>query len=229
MKEFHWKDAVPLIESLIVKAGEGNVPVEVGSVPTELQCIGIGTDAAVFVHSASSRYAFKVYAEGLEKKRINEERAYQKLSGSSYYPIFYGSGERFIVISFESGIHLYDCLITGTYISPEVIEQVDKAVEEARLAGLNPRDIHLKNIILQGRTIKLIDVSEYVKPGNDERWEHLKEGYRLYYPLIASKKVSPKFLDFVKEQYEKQKLAGFSAKRFGRLLLPFVKKKEPES
>ncbi|MFK2826240.1 serine/threonine protein kinase [Bacillus sp. B190/17] len=226
MKEFHWKDAIPLLDALEVKAGKGNVPVKIGPVPSGLQCIGIGTDAAVFVHFASIRYAFKVYAEGREQKRDKEIQAYEKLNGSPYYPVFYGSGGRFIVISFEEGMNLYDCLITGTYIPPEAIEQVDKAVDEARRAGLNPRDIHLKNIILQDGSIKLIDVSEYVKPGNDERWTYLKEGYKLYYPLIASKKIPPKFLDFVKEQYEKQKHTGFSPKKFGWMLMNFLKKEE---
>ncbi|WP_065412321.1 serine/threonine-protein kinase [Pseudobacillus wudalianchiensis] len=226
MNEFHWKEIVLLIEAIEVRAGEGNVPVEIGSVPEELQCVGIGTDAAVFVHSFSPSYAFKVYAEGKEQKKVNEVRAYEKLADSSYFPVFYGAGSKFIVISFESGMNLYDCLVTGTYISPEVIEQVDKAIEEARVAGLNPRDIHLKNIILQEDSIKLIDVSEYVKPGNDQRWEHLKEAYRLYYPLIASKPVSPKFLDFVKEQYNKYKHHNFSLGRFGRLFTALLEKEK---
>ncbi|KKB38285.1 hypothetical protein [Bacillus thermotolerans] len=223
MKEFHWKDAVPLIQSLEVKAEAGNQEVKLGLIPSELRCVGIGTDAAVFVHSADTRYAFKVYAEGLEQKQRNEEQAYKRLAGSPYYPVFYGSGKGFIVISFESGINLYDCLLKGIYISPEAIEQVDKAIEEARSRGLNPRDIHLKNIILQGDAIKLIDVSEYMEPGNDERWEHLKEGYRLYYPLIASKKLSPKLMNFVKEQYAKLGGSKFSVESFGYLLSGFLK------
>ncbi|MEK4027182.1 MULTISPECIES: serine/threonine-protein kinase [Bacillaceae] len=226
MKEFHWKDAIPLIEEIEVQAGEGNVPVKVRSVPDKLRCIGEGTDAAVFVHSLNPKYAFKVYAKGKEHKKENEVRAYEKLAGLPYFPVFYGSGSRFIVISFEPGIHLYDCLVTGTYISPEVIGQVDQAISEARKAGLNPRDIHLKNIILQENRVKLIDVSEYVKPGNDQRWEHLKEAYRLYYPIIASRQISPKFLEFVKGQYEKQKYSNFSLRRFGRLFTVLLEKEK---
>ncbi|HEY9578079.1 MAG TPA: hypothetical protein VIR64_10430, partial [Pseudobacillus sp.] len=59
-----------------------------------------------------------------------------------------------------------------------------------------------------------------------KRWEHLKEAYKLYYPLIASKQLSPKFLDFVKAQYKKQKYSNFSPKRFGRLLAAFLEKEK---
>ncbi|KZR57050.1 hypothetical protein [Pseudobacillus badius] len=226
MKEFHWEEAIPLIEEIEVQAGEGNVPVTIRNLPDQLHCAGIGTDAAVFVHASSPSYAFKVYAEGKEQTKVNEVAAYKKLAGSSFYPVFYGEGSRFIVISFEPGMNLYDCLATGTYIPPEAIEQVDQAIEEAEQTGLNPRDIHLKNIILQDGGIKLIDVSEYVKPGSDRRWEHLKEAYKLYYPLIASKPISPKFMEFVKMHYERQKHNNFSPGRFGRMFTAWLEKEK---
>ena len=61
------------------------------------------------------------------------------------------------------------------------------AREYVRQKGLNPRDIHLKNIFLQNGRAKIIDVSEYVQPGNDLRWEYLKKAYDQYYHLIEGK------------------------------------------
>lgn len=219
-----WRQVVPLIQRIKIEATEDNGIVRVKEAPSELTCIGKGTDAAVFVHDEFPRYAFKVYAIGREEKRKNEEKAYRLLKDSPYFPRFYGSGKSYIVISNEKGINLYDCLIRGIEIPKHVIDEVDRAMEHARHVGLNPRDVHLKNIILQGDHVKLIDVSEYVNPGNDRRWEHLKEGYQLYYPLIASRKIPPSVLDFVNNQYKKQKSPTFSVQKFGKLLLPLLSK-----
>lgn len=227
MNEFKWRKAIPAIEKIKVTAPPGNVPVEVGSHHNSVRCIGVGTDAAVFVHAACPEYAFKVYAEGKEEVKANEEEAYRMLPASPYFPVFYGAGHRYIVMSFEQGLSLYDCLVTGVHIPSDVIPQVDKAIETARGAGLNPRDIHLKNIILQQDGIKLIDVSEYVKKGNDQRWEHLKKAYELYYPLIASKKIPLKYLDFAKKKYEKHKQGVFSSSRTKRLIAALLEKEKP--
>ncbi|GEN34210.1 serine/threonine-protein kinase [Aneurinibacillus danicus] len=214
-----WEQAVPLIERLKVTTDGGNELVRVASVPEELSCVGRGTDAAVFVHANHPRYAFKVYAVGREEKLKDEERAYRMLGENPYFPHFYGKGQNFIVLSYEQGMNLYDCLISGTYIPRSVVKQVDEAIDYARERGLNPRDIHLKNIILQDGEIKLIDVSEYVREGNDRRWEHLKEGYRLFYRFISHKKIPRPVIEFVKKRYEKQKGAGFTVKSFGFSLL----------
>ncbi|MCB8817474.1 RIO1 family regulatory kinase/ATPase domain-containing protein [Desulfosporosinus shakirovi] len=92
--------------------------------------------------------------------------------------MYYGRGFDFLVIRFEEGITLYDCLLKGIHIPKQVIEDVDNAINYVLGKGLNPRDIHLKNILLQEGKAKLLDVSEYMKPGNDKRWEYLKEDIR---------------------------------------------------
>ncbi|WP_205628694.1 hypothetical protein, partial [Acinetobacter baumannii] len=116
---------------------------------------------------------------------------------------------------YERGTNLYDCLLQGVYIPKQALRQVDEAIDYARRQGLNPRDIHLKNIILQDEGVRLLDVSEYMREGNDQRWEHLKEGYRLYYRFIARKKIPRQVIEFAKKRYKKQQGPGFSVKRFG--------------
>jgi serine/threonine protein kinase len=213
-----WKQVVPFIKQIRISSADKNELVRIENVPEELFCAGRGTDAAVFVHSKYPEYAFKVYAPGREEKINNEEQAYRLLGINLYFPRFYGRGENFIVVSYEKGILLYDCLMQGIHISESVIAEVDEAIAYARSVGLNPRDIHLKNIILQENGVKLIDVSEYVKEGNDRRWEHLKEGYRLFYRFIDRKKIPKPVIEFVKKQYQKQKGAGFSVQAFGSSL-----------
>jgi hypothetical protein len=91
---------------------------------------------------------------------------------------------------------------------------------------LNPRDIHLKNVLLQDGHAKIIDVSEYVKPGNDGRWDHLVQSYHLYYPYIAGRKIPVWMLEMVKRAYYMQKGTGdFSVQEFGRQLLNALLKK----
>ncbi|MED0676288.1 serine/threonine-protein kinase [Aneurinibacillus thermoaerophilus] len=213
-----WEPIVPLIEQIKIVPVDGNELVHIAYVPKEMECVGRGTDAAVFVYWKHRRYAFKVYAAGREEKLANEIEAYRRLGETSYFPRFYGRGDNFIVISYEQGFNLYDCLLRGIYIAPWVIEEVDAAIRYARSVGLNPRDIHLKNIILQKSGVKLIDVSEYVKEDSDQRWEHLKEGYRLFYRFIARQRVPKSVIEFVKKRYESQKDTDFSVKSFGASL-----------
>ena len=70
--------------------------------------------------------------------------------------------DNYLVLSFEEGITLYDCLLQGIPIPKQAIKDVDDAREYVRQKGLNPRDIHLKNVFLQNGRAKIIDVSEYV-------------------------------------------------------------------
>ncbi|MGM7635712.1 serine/threonine protein kinase [Bacillus sp. Hm123] len=228
MKEFNRKDIELLVKECNISASPKNELVTIEALPPQWTCVGKGTDAAVFVHADFPQYAFKIYAHAKEETRRNEVKAYEKLNNHPYFPTFYGTGERFIAISYEHGIHLQDCLIEGINIPSRVIEQVDEAIAYARQVGLNPRDIHLKNIIMQDETIKLIDVSEYVLPGDDKRWEHLKEGYRMYYPLIRHRKIPIELIDFAKGHYQKYQAVGFSNKMINQLLSLFAKNQSKE-
>ncbi|WP_100331663.1 serine/threonine protein kinase [Bacillus xiapuensis] len=226
MFDHQWETIVPIIKTIDVKAYSDNRLVEVGSLPSRLRCIGRGTDAAVFIHEQHPGFVFKVYADGKEQTQKNEEEAYRKLNNHPYFSAFYGSGDGCIVISYEPGPNLYECLTSGVFIPPRVIEQVDEAIAYAKEQGLNPRDIHLKNIIMQPHSIKLIDLSEYVLPGNDKRWEHLKEAYQKYYPFLKSRKIPEEILDYIKAYYEQNPTPHLPASLFKRILSLFSGKRE---
>lgn len=190
-----------LLSQIKVTSNAKNEPVTIHGSSEDLRCIGVGTDAAVFQYIHNPSYAIKLFADDKKGKIHTEASVYEVLAGSSYFPICYAANDRYLVLSFESGITLYDCLIQGIRIPHQVIQDVENAREYARKNQLNPRDIHLKNILLQNGRAKVIDVSEYMKKGNDHRWEHLKKAHVEFYPLIEGKAVPSSLLESIQRCY----------------------------
>jgi hypothetical protein len=219
-----WKLIEPLLKEIRIEAHPENQPVNILSVPPPLKVAGAGTDAVVVRHPDFPPLAFKVYAEGRRQAKENEYAAYRRLGRSPYFPVCYGKGSFYLVLSYEEGPTLYDCLVKGIPIPEQAIDDVEKARTYARQAGLNPRDIHLKNVLLQRGRAKLLDVSEYVKPGNDGHWDHLVQAYRRFYPLIAGRRIPVWLLEMVKKAYYRQVAGDFSVSDFGRRFLPFIKR-----
>lgn len=190
-----------MLSEIRVTSNPNNKPVTIHGSSKELSCIGVGTDAAVFQCMSNPTYAIKLYAEGQTNKIQTEAKVYQKLDGISFFSKCYIATNRYLILGFESGITLYDCLLQGVPIPKQVIDDVEEARYAARQRGLNPRDIHLKNVLLQDGRAKVIDVSEYLKPGNDLRWDHLKKGYEEYYYLIEGKAIPYWILETVRKWY----------------------------
>ena len=182
------------------------------------ECVGVGTDAAVFRHVDNPHLAFKVFCHEKIYKIDIESSVYLKLNQSDYYPVYHGKGNNFLAISYEEGINLYDCLLKGIHIPNQVVNDVDSAILYACEKGLNPRDIHLKNIILRNGRAKIVDVSEYLSPGNDKRWEHLKEGYHEYYHLIDGIALPHWILETVKKWYNHAHSESFRPTDFAKEL-----------
>lgn len=201
MKE-DWIYAHNELTKISVSSNPNNELVSIHGFSDQLKCIGIGTDAAVFQSIENPAYAFKMYADDKVAKIQIEREVYELLDDSPYFSTCFGSKENYLVLSFEEGPTLYQCLLQGIPIPRQVITDVDHAREYARQKGLNPRDIHLKNILLQNGRAKLIDVSEYVQPGNDLRWDHLKKGYDQYYHLIEGKPIPLKLIESIKKRYK---------------------------
>ena len=213
-----WKQAEHALQQVEVKSSPKNGLVTIKNCPKGLRCIGVGTDAAVFQYERTPQYAFKVYSrEAVHKKEI-EENVYHRLKGSAYFPQYFGKGDHYIVISIERGVTLYDCLTQGTPIPKQAILDVEEAREYVRLQGLNPRDIHLKNVLLQDGRGKVIDVSEYVSKGNDSRWEHLLWAYNQFYPLVEGKSIPTWMLETVKHWYNQVDKANFVLEEFSNQL-----------
>ncbi|MBM7661495.1 putative Ser/Thr protein kinase [Bacillus mesophilus] len=169
-----------------------------------LDFIGEGRSAVVF-RIQSSDYALKVFFPNQEQTAIEEAEIYQQLQTISYFPTIYGSGHNYIVIDYIEGITLFDCLRSGIRISPEHIQEADHALAAARESGLNPSDIHLKNIMItKTGEIKLIDVARFRQIKNCSQWDDIKLAYFRFYKRIYSPKGIPDyFLNMISNLYKK--------------------------
>lgn len=190
-----------LLSKITISSNPDNQPVSIQGHVNELKCIGVGTDAAVFQYIHEPAYAYKLFADDKIDKIQLEAKVYEKLGASPYFSECFHASDRYLVVSYESGKTLYECLQQGIHIPLHVIHEVDEARDYARSQGLNPRDIHLKNILLQNGRAKIIDVSEYLLPGDDCRWEHLKRGYEEYYHLIDGISIPTWILETVRKSY----------------------------
>jgi hypothetical protein len=220
----NWAAADEALRQVVVTGNERNEEVIVTSVPASLSCIGIGTDAAVFASAHAPGYAYKVYSDLAVGKKEVERQVYELLHGIPYFPVYYGEGANYIVISRERGITLTDCLIEGIPVPEQVIQDVEEARELVRRRGLNPRDIHLKNVLLQDGRAKVLDVSEYVQEGDDKRWEHLVWAYRTFYPSLEGRKIPAWILDMVKNGYMKLDQANINLDELGQRVSRLLEK-----
>ena len=196
-----WIFADKYLSKISISSNPNNEPVSIHGTSDYLRCIGIGTDAAVFQSVDNPAYVFKMYADDKIDKVQIESDVYDVLGDSPYFSTCFGYKDNYLVLNFEEGITLYDCLLQGIPIPKQVIEDVDYARDYVRQKGLNPRDIHLKNVFLQNGRAKIIDVSEYIIEGNDRRWEHLKKAYDQYYHLIKGKPVPLLLVETIRKRY----------------------------
>jgi len=214
-----WDIAHDSLSQITVFSNPDNKPVTISGHSHELKCIGVGTDAAVFQHFNVPSYAFKVYAEDKVSKIKMEKDIYDRLRDASYFPACFAAYDRYLVLSYEEGTTLFDCLLQGIHIPNQVIKDVEDAREYVRKKGLNPRDMHLKNILLQNGRAKIIDVSEYIQPGNDYRWEHLKQAYESYYHLIDGTSIPYWLAETVRKWYHQRNKQFSSFDEFMRTVI----------
>ncbi|TWT01137.1 serine/threonine protein kinase [Planomicrobium sp. CPCC 101079] len=196
-----WEAASQALSNISVSANPNNDPVTIYGSSPDLKCIGVGTDAAVFQSLSAPSYAFKVYAEQKLNKIRAEAEVYAILGQSEFFSTCFAATDKFLVLTYEEGPTLFDCLLQGIPIPDQTIQDVEAARKVAREKGLNPRDIHLKNILLQNGRAKILDVSEYIHPGNDFRWEHLKKAYDEYYQFISGTPMPYWLLETIRKWY----------------------------
>lgn len=223
--ENDWDKALGSLSKIKVFSNPNNAPVTISGVADDLKCIGVGTDAAVFQSRSTPAYAFKIYAKDKVNKVKIEVNVYRILGDSPFFSTCFASYDEYLVLSYEEGLTLLDCILQGIHIPETVINEVEDAREYARNKGLNPRDIHLKNIILQNGRAKIIDVSEYTLPGNDFRWEHLKKGYEQYYHLVDGNSVPFWLVETIRKRYNQQGKNSFSYEDFTKTITKLLSKK----
>lgn len=222
--ENDWDKSINSLSKIKVFSNPNNEPVSISGDAEDLKCIGVGTDAAVFQSLSAPAYAFKLYAKDKVNKVKVEANVYHILGNSHFFSTCFASYEEYLVLSYEEGKTLFDCILQGIHIPEQVVKDVEDAREYIRNKGLNPRDIHLKNILLQNGRAKIIDISEYVLPGNDFRWEHLKKGYEQYYHLIDGNSVPFWLVETVRKWYNQRGKNASSYEEFTNTILKFLYK-----
>jgi len=217
--ENKWEVAIDSLSKIKVLSNPNNEPVTICGDSDDLKCIGVGTDAAVFQSFFAPEFAFKVYAKDKVHKIKVEENIYHMIGDSPFFSKCFASNDHFLVLSYEEGKTLFDCILLGIHVPQQVIDDVEAAREIVRKKGLNPRDIHLKNILLQNGRAKILDISEYNQPGNDFRWEHLKKAYDDYYHLIDGTSVPFWVLETVRKWYNHRNKYFSSYEEFMKIVL----------
>jgi hypothetical protein len=220
-----WEEVIPLVGMIDLEGRPDNQPVVLKSVPQPLEIIGVGTDAVVVRHPDVPDTVYKVYAPGREQVQHNEQQVYERLGDSRWFPSMKGAYPGVLVLSYEEGPTLYECLTKGIPIPPSVVAEVDQARQFVRSKGMNPRDIHLKNVLLQQGHAKILDVSEYLKSGDDGRWDQLVSAYHLFYPLFRGRPIAADVLEEIKQAY---RLGGpsLSVMEWGRRFLSRLSQKD---
>ncbi|WP_257959251.1 protein kinase family protein [Bacillus sp. V3-13] len=192
----------------------------------DLEFIGAGRSAFVFKIRSTDK-VLKVFFPPFAEVAKEEAEVYKVLEETPFYPALYDSGDNYIVIDYVQGNTLFSCLEKGIPVTHEYIEKVDEALMLARKKGLNPSDIHLRNILITPEDgLKIIDVARFRQTKDCSQWDDLKNAfYKIYSNRIFPNKVPAALLNFIAFIYKKyeaclQKIANVKARRAHRRSFP---------
>ncbi|MEW9050749.1 MAG: serine/threonine protein kinase [Neobacillus sp.] len=165
--------------------------------------IGIGNYAGVFTHESNPQWVVKVYGRKPEEL-IKEVEVYRKLGEHKTFSTLIDYGENFLILKRIEGITIFDAVLEGIPIPESVITDVDKGIAYARSVGLNPFDVHGKNVVMSNGRGYIVDVSDFYKIGVCRKWIDLKRAYyKIYKPFLYKYHPSVPFfiLDSVRKGY----------------------------
>lgn len=161
---------------------------------SSLKYIGSGRSAFAY-RIQSSNIVVKIFFPPFDHLAKEEADIYRDLQGTPYYTTLYEVGPNYLVMDYIDGHTLFECLRKGIQITAEHIKEVDKALSFARERGMNPSDIHLRNIMITTHgKIKIIDVARFRQSKNCTQWEDLKAAFYRFYRLPLFPKKIPAFI-----------------------------------
>ncbi|MFX3673388.1 MAG: protein kinase family protein [Paenisporosarcina sp.] len=169
-----------------------------------LTLVGTGRSAFVFRIKSSSK-VIKIFFPEFTYIAKEEAEIYRVLRDISYFPTIYDSGLNYLVIDYVEGYTLFECINYGIPITEYHISEIDQALSLASDRGLNPSDIHLRNILITSNNeIKLIDVARFKQTKNCTQWNDLKFAYRhLYKKRFFPKKIPAPLMNIMAFFYKK--------------------------
>lgn len=159
-------------------------PIIVKNESNSWKTIGRGNYAGVFSHDYNPQWVVKVY--GRDPEAIKKEiEVYKKLGNHESFSSLINYGENYLILKKIKGITLFDAVVKGIPIPESVIEDIDMAIAYARTVGLNPFDVHGKNVVMNNGRGIIVDVSDFYKKGKCRKWDDLKKAYyKIYRPFI---------------------------------------------
>lgn len=126
----------------------------------------------------------KVYGRRPEELQ-KEIEVYKKLGNHDSFSTLYGYGETYLVLKKIEGVTLFEAVVKGMQIPISVIDDIDQGLEYARSVGLNPFDVHGKNVVMFKGRGYIVDVSDFYKLGYCRKWDDLKKAYyKIYKPFL---------------------------------------------
>ncbi|MBD1849228.1 serine/threonine protein kinase [Leptolyngbya sp. FACHB-711] len=209
-----------LLPELEVSSNSPHDPVIVRQYPSSWTLLGAGNYAAVFCHPDYPEFVVKVYAPG--RPGLEEEaEVYRRLGDHPAFSQCLFEGKNFLILKRLEGVTLWNALHRGIAIPPQIIRDIDRALDYARSLGLNPHDIHGKNVMMTpARRGVVVDVSDFLHADYCSAWDDLKRAYRwIYRPILLPLKVRvPSWtLDWVRAFY--RKLRQMRSRKFRGLFL----------
>ena len=180
-----------------------------------LKLVGTGRSAFVF-RIKSSNKAIKVFFPEFIYIAKEEAEIYKTLQKITYYPSIHDSGFNYIVVDYIEGLTLFECMSHGELITSAHIKEIDHALSLALDLGLNPSDIHLRNLFITSNgEIKIIDVARFRQRKHCRQWHDLKKAYdQLYRKRFFPKKIAASHLNIVAYLYKKGLLPSYRINKF---------------
>lgn len=202
-----------LIPQVILESINPKDPIIVRNIPEGWHILGRGNYAGVFYHDKFPQYAVKIYAPGrpgIEK----ESKVYKMLGNHQSFSTCYYACSRFLILKRLYATTLYDCLKKGIFIHEKIIQDINEAIMYVRHKGLNPHDIHFKNVGIQDGKGIIIDVSDFLENDNCYLWYDCEKFYRKLYKKLPFIIPLPDFiLNMGRKLYRFYKRVNYNAKR----------------
>ncbi len=159
-------------------------PIIVKNSSNTWKTIGSGNYAGVFLHQSNPKWVVKLYGRKPEDL-IKEVDVYKKLGHHECFSYLIDHEENYLILKRIEGINLFDAVVKGIPIPESVIKDVDEGIAYARSVGLNPYDVHGKNVVMSGGRGYIVDVSDFYKKGRCRKWDDLKKAYqKIYLPFL---------------------------------------------
>jgi hypothetical protein len=218
----HFKESIDqeLLPRLQIESVNPYDPIRVNYIPRPWQLLGKGNYAAVVYHPDYPDYVVKIYAPrrpGYEE----EVEVYRRLGVHPGFSECFYAQDGFLVLKRLYGKTLYDCVHLGLPIPAQVIRDVDEALDYAKSRGLNPHDVHGRNVIIhEGRGL-VADISDFLDPDPCSKWENLKRAYYWFYlPVLRPLRLRVPYsvLDSIRKCY---RLVGYLKRLCGKTVLKF--------